>query len=205
MISIHSLVRGRTFRSSPTLFHKVISIPSLVRGRTPLKSISASSSPNFNPLPRKRENDIAAPSVGNSLYFNPLPRKRENENGGIIPDSNPISIHSLVRGRTWVYTGVTDSQAISIHSLVRGRTQRSNFRLAISTNFNPLPRKRENAFNASQSFTARYFNPLPRKRENGGYDQAVSSTTISIHSLVRGRTLHLYRGDTRKPFQSTPS
>ena len=55
--------------------------------------------------------------------------------------------------------------------------------------FNPLPRKRENLCRFAVLRSDRYFNPLPRKRENDAPVWTDEHLEISIHSLVRGRTL----------------
>ena len=55
--------------------------------------------------------------------------------------------------------------------------------------FNPLPRKRENVAEIDVSAAEIDFNPLPRKRENSLLQAKKTQKKISIHSLVRGRTL----------------
>ena len=57
-------------------------------------------------------------------------------------------------------------------------------------NFNPLPRKRENCRETPYLLNKKYFNPLPRKRENGRTTNIQRTDEISIHSLVRGRTVY---------------
>ena len=60
---------------------------------------------------------------------------------------------------------------------------------AAEVNFNPLPRKRENKGRKMAQTGRADFNPLPRKRENYVAPKvAEQQATISIHSLVRGRT-----------------
>ena len=54
--------------------------------------------------------------------------------------------------------------------------------------FNPLPRKRENCYHRKMGGSYWNFNPLPRKRENTNVRLWAELQTISIHSLVRGRT-----------------
>ena len=77
----------------------------------------------FNPLPRERENGAERKLGRCSVHFNPLPRERENPSlpGGkrrSLSDFNP-----LPREReNYVPTATGYLQAISIHSLVRGRT-----------------------------------------------------------------------------------
>ena len=56
MISIHSLVRGRTEYKQAYKETKDISIHSLVRGRTEIMAIKDGAARHFNPLPREREN-----------------------------------------------------------------------------------------------------------------------------------------------------
>ena len=99
-ISIHSLARGRTteadrkmksltFQSTPSQegehfippfsqYKHRISIHSLARGRTFRILFVFNIIFNFNPLPRKRENNWWVIIYTNLLHFNPLPRKREN-------------------------------------------------------------------------------------------------------------------------------
>ena len=71
--------------------------------------------------------------------------------------------------------------------------KRENYRTTILANlskdFNPLPRKRENDVQDISSLMLSHFNPLPRKRENDNLLVTVVVLRISIHSLVRGRTL----------------
>ncbi len=56
--------------------------------------------------------------------------------------------------------------------------------------FNPLPRERENGVLICDGAVRSDFNPLPRERENGSESKhKISVKMISIHSLVRGRTL----------------
>ena len=79
IISIHSLIRGRTcFLSFWVCGLGNISIHSLIRGRT---------------LRKSKNNNIAE-------YFNPLPHTRENQPLGTSTSVETISIHSLIRGRT---------------------------------------------------------------------------------------------------------
>ena len=60
--------------------------------------------------------------------------------------------------------------------------------------FNPLPRKRENFFRRCCKRIYKHFNPLPRKRENRIVRNMCDLIpSISIHSLVRGRTKLLDR------------
>ena len=58
----------------------------------------------FNPLPRKRENTVVGMNKASAVHFNPLPRKRENQQPlGTSTNVETISIHSLVRGRTFAW------------------------------------------------------------------------------------------------------
>ena len=163
----------------------MISIHSLVRGRTFLVVILRSAFPHFNPLPRERENEFTGNSERVVPYFNPLPREREN---------------------LTAFYAFLQSLQISIHSLVRGITHRCRRLPQPLRYFNPLPRERENCFRSLLHGQCSYFNPLPRERENSDKVQEYAARAyISIHSLVRGRTLcpyPLWRG---KAFQSTPS
>ena len=60
------------------LDRNVISIHSLVRGRTAVCTKYERPKRYFNPLPRERENGKAEALGVNIDYFNPLPREREN-------------------------------------------------------------------------------------------------------------------------------
>ena len=50
-----------------------------------------------------------------------------------------------------------------------------------------------------------YFNPLPHTRENLAASDINTTSTISIHSLIRGRTIRLIYLFRAQIFQSTPS
>ena len=124
-ISIHSLVRGRTalVRIGTAM---IVYFNPLPRKRENYVS-GGKFNPvsNFNPLPRKRENLQTVITFAPTEYFNPLPRKRENAQphpGAVL--ALKISIHSLVRGRTFFCVFFVFLIYISIHSLVRGRTIR---------------------------------------------------------------------------------
>ena len=79
IISIHSLIRGRTLilRPHSLPFFKFQSTPSY-EGEPLSDHSSAFSLSDFNPLPHTRENTrhLHLPQV--SLNFNPLPHTREN-------------------------------------------------------------------------------------------------------------------------------
>ncbi len=87
----------------------------------------------------------------------------------------------------------TELKIISIHSLVRGRTPTCGGTNRKSYHFNPLPRKRENGKAETLGVNIDYFNPLPRKRENLWKWAGAFTLSISIHSLVRGRTQMLFK------------
>ena len=150
-----------------TIKKQEISIHSLVRGRTALQRLFGQRKSDFNPLPRKRENPTCGGTSRKSYHFNPLPRKRENfACSDKCCRKIKISIHSLVRGRTEKLRKGSIMESISIHSLVRGRTLYRCSACAHKSDFNPLPRKRENIGTACGSYKLSDFNPLPRKREN---------------------------------------
>ncbi len=117
---------------------------------------------------------------------------------------------------------------ISIHSLIRGRTKSSLILVLFQYYFNPLPHTRENTahslgndlnkrFQSTPSYEgelssffafSRYgnFNPLPHTRENSSKAKNTEKSTISIHSLIRGRTCAIYVNCSDSfGFQSTPS
>ena len=123
----------------------MISIHSLVRGRTFLVVILRSAFPHFNPLPRERENEFTGNSERVVPYFNPLPRERENLTAFYaFLQSLQISIHSLVRGRTHgcrrlpqplrYFNPLPRERENCFRSLLHGQC----------SYFNPLPREREN-------------------------------------------------------------
>ena len=95
-------------------------------------------------------------------------------------------------------------------------------------NFNPLPHTRENflflrndnfilRFQSTPSYegelfaivrisnTTKNFNPLPHTRENKSPPRCFGWLRISIHSLIRGRTLFHRITKQLDRFQSTPS
>ena len=120
-ISIHSLARGRTFERWAELWLENISIHSLARGRTQ-KRLTEALAVAFQSTPSQegeRGNIIRSNRRSN---FNPLPRKRENNLANQMSSCCCISIHSLARGRTKGGIGIADECVISIHSLARGRT-----------------------------------------------------------------------------------
>ena len=163
LISIHSLVRGRTLDWLLRTVRAVDFNPLPRKRENQTDNHQHQSVYNFNPLPRKRENEEQPHYRLFWFYFNPLPRKRENSHSPLISRLAPkISIHSLVRGRTAIIMGRLTADPISIHSLVRGRTT-----LAVTLS---------------------------------------SKDRISIHSLVRGRTEQYVRATYNgNIFQSTPS
>ena len=117
-----------------------------------------------------------------------------------------ISIHSLVRGRTFAALLFCVPTDISIHSLVRGRTSSgreltSSGRISIHS----LVRGRTLICRCGRAAHFLHFNPLPRKRENPLVLRDCPHNIISIHSLVRGRTVKLFIFLSASVFQSTPS
>ena len=101
LISIHSLIRGRTlhrsqrsavryiFQSTPSYEGEQaticlsdpplsISIHSLIRGRTLWTMNVHHNDYDFNPLPHTRENAETPDQLTAQNYFNPLPHTREN-------------------------------------------------------------------------------------------------------------------------------
>ena len=120
-ISIHSLARGRTSRiftlKDVSWFQ---STPSQEGERTDMVDTLAKDIFQSTPS-QEGEPSMRACSTW-FLDFNPLPRKRENDNYHNLPQTEKISIHSLVRGRTATPSAIEAIQSISIHSLARGRT-----------------------------------------------------------------------------------
>ena len=85
---------------------KLISIHSLVRGRTILTQSFWSLAADFNPLPRKRENkSLGGHNTVKGISIHSLVRGRTQSE---LDDTNKaaISIHSLVRGRTLAASGI---------------------------------------------------------------------------------------------------
>ena len=76
-ISIHSLIRGRTKLTEKEWKRLLISIHSLIRGRTLQPQRNPQTARNFNPLPRKRENNTLPSRKQLPRYFNPLPHTRD--------------------------------------------------------------------------------------------------------------------------------
>ena len=177
---------------------------------------------NFNPLPHTRENAIPMPTrfTGWQISIHSLIRGRTNKTNN---DAVLKSFQSTPSYEGEPYTLDFDSisSVISIHSLIRGRTVSSLSRSFIKyyfnplphtrenygccrtrldlINFNPLPHTRENAQNQLRFRGHRNFNPLPHTREN--VKPAISFTVlvgISIHSLIRGRTVLIHNEQQRK-------
>ena len=184
-ISIHSLVRGRTVKS--TLF--------------PVVTVY------FNPLPRERENySEGVRKCTGKISIHSLVRGRTPDGlGGYIVDWS-ISIHSLVRGRTRCAFRTAKRSRISIHSLVRGRTYVSNadkqwYKISIHSLVRGRTAQKESWVDALYISIHSLVRGRTRRclAANGGVYQ------ISIHSLVRGRTMFRQRRVIFKLFQSTPS
>ena len=182
-----------------------ISIHSLIRGRTHFVNKNRQTLWHFNPLPHTRENgiqgytrrvhDISIHSlirgrtrcfplrVGLQRHFNPLPHTREN--------SDKMTNTSLF--------------FISIHSLIRGRTASELTGLTL-TLFQSTPSYEGEPVHGQCRNCGGNFNPLPHTREN--YSDKVSPhfLAISIHSLIRGRTIAAFSSGVKDMlFQSTPS
>ena len=143
---------------------------------------------DFNPLPHTRENYSITFIHLRTIYFNPLPHTRENFIKQPKQLKPTISIHSLIRGRTAGQAYGGNSSIISIHSLIRGRTQ-SSFGYAGSLAFQSTPSYEGELYCRSDRLLFRYFNPLPHTRENTSVNWHSLPDSISIHSLIRGRTL----------------
>ena len=124
---------------------------------------------DFNPLPHTRENTQTRTERSKKKYFNPLPHTRENlEMAWKTVKYNDISIHSLIRGRT--NCGVHSSSSIP--------------------NFNPLPHTRENTNLTPQKYINYLFQSTPSyEGERADVEAEMHGDGISIHSLIRGRTL----------------
>ena len=119
--------------------------------------------------------------------------------------TDTISIHSLVRGRT-LFSQLSLRYIRHFNPLPRKReNHQPTAGAAVPIYFNPLPRKRENDTIKKALKTDIYFNPLPRKRENAEQFREFEREIISIHSLVRGRTLIRHTASRCALFQSTPS
>ena len=188
-ISIHSLIRGRTcaiyvncsdsfgFQSTPSYEGELLS-------RVIVDCLGS----DFNPLPHTRENYSITFIHLRTIYFNPLPHTRENFIKQPKQLKPTISIHSLIRGRTAGQAYGGNSSIISIHSLIRGRTQ-SSFGYAGSLAFQSTPSYEGELYCRSDRLLFRYFNPLPHTRENTSVNWHSLPDSISIHSLIRGRTL----------------
>ena len=79
-ISIHSLIRGRTQpRKSVSLLYR-ISIHSLIRGRTLTNAADCNSHGKFQSTPSYEGEPVSEPISSLTSYFNPLPHTRENVN-----------------------------------------------------------------------------------------------------------------------------
>ena len=139
-------------------------------------------SPYFNPLPHTRENNIDYTAYRQAAFqstpsyegepcrlgkgtprknFNPLPHTRENDFDRDNPQEVYISIHSLIRGRTYKPSIDAVDCLISIHSLIRGRTIIIHKSTANSTNFNPLPHTRENPSEVVEEIKKAQFQSTP--------------------------------------------
>ena len=189
LISIHSLIRGRTRNVNKCWNGNIISIHSLIRGRTStteqmVKDIQFQSTPSyegerlqqlrrgqyyrhFNPLPHTRENRHTQTLLTGWGTFQSTP-SYEGEPAQIrtLVCKNLISIHSLIRGRTFSTNDCQTYHNISIHSLIRGRTKTTTVTRRLSSNFNPLPHTRENSASVTGKSAGGHFNPLPHTREN---------------------------------------
>ena len=168
----------------------IISIHSLIRGRTGTFLHTLTYRSHFNPLPHTRENDDllnfrliickfqSTPSYEGEQkfrlfhrlqnHFNPLPHTRENEQ---------------------LATPNTCFENISIHSLIRGRTTpRRSFSKPFG-NFNPLPHTRENDMGETLTKPQKQFQSTPSyEGEPVRGCRGNQESAISIHSLIRGRT-----------------
>ena len=151
LISIHSLIRGRTSYHLPIRSSTFYFNPLPHTRENDFYNVSLDYIADFNPLPHTRENvvkdglkDVLSISIHSLIRgrtnsattivlpranFNPLPHTRENKASSSEIPSAEISIHSLIRGRTvlWCFVGL--SIIISIHSLIRGRTSLRRLRL----------------------------------------------------------------------------
>ena len=139
-----------------------------------------------------------------------------------------ISIHSLIRGRTksslilvlfqYYFNPLPHTRENTAHSLGNDLNKRfqstpsyegelsSFFAFSRYGNFNPLPHTRENSTPIAGASTLSNFNPLPHTRENSSKAKNTEKSTISIHSLIRGRTCAIYVNCSDSfGFQSTPS
>ena len=145
MISIHSLIRGRTIWANFDFMSASNFNPLPHTRENLIYTLTLTAFTNFNPLPHTRENNVPDECRGDIVNFNPLPHTRENSKKHIVfrcdglfqstpsyegehspvcdkPPRIKISIHSLIRGRTPVIVSKKLVCAISIHSLIRGRT-----------------------------------------------------------------------------------
>ena len=181
-ISIHSLIRGRTVaRQKIPRKAPFQSTPSYEGELVPSMSTVPIAS-DFNPLPHTRENYSITFIHLRTIYFNPLPHTREN----FIKQPKQLK------------------PTISIHSLIRGRTQ-SSFGYAGSLAFQSTPSYEGELYCRSDRLLFRYFNPLPHTRENTSVNWHSLPDSISIHSLIRGRTRLNSHSESTSQFQSTPS
>ena len=100
-ISIHSLARGRTKGGIGIADECVISIHSLARGRTFRNLLPMFRIFPFQSTPSQEGEQFKIIFNFSIINFNPLPRKRENNGKMYNDETAEISIHSLARGRTW--------------------------------------------------------------------------------------------------------
>ena len=127
----------------------LISIHSLIRGRTTSPKAIRSALLNFNPLPHTRENAAQAPqSVADITDFNPLPHTRENVKCGIHTAQNgEFQSTPSYEGELVTYSKVTVGMPISIHSLIRGRTHQHKHQREFQNLFQSTPSYEGELFN----------------------------------------------------------
>ena len=141
-----------------------------------------------------------------------------------------ISIHSLIRGRTTAEVVLTSENLFQSTPSYEGEQYRAYRCRQKENHFNPLPHTRENGQGCREfEEYSTHFNPLPHTRENGAsrpdkslrrefqstpsyegelYIEAewTEQAVISIHSLIRGRTVSpTFHFFIIYAFQSTPS
>ena len=138
--------------------------------------------------------------------FNPRPLARANR---LEPRPNAgrhlVSIHALLRGRTYSYRLARGRKLVSIHALLRGRTPANTCRNRCFC-FNPRPLARANRSPRRLAHHARVcFNPRPLARANEHSQNYIGCQLVSIHALLRGRTDYICVITKKEGFQSTPS
>ena len=209
IISIHSLIRGRTnIFFQPVPFVKFQSTPSyegeLFRPYLSNILTKFQSTPSyegerysggygnykrdFNPLPHTRENLLSLRWAVEMLHFNPLPHTRENifaqpyVLAWTLFQSTPSYEGELV-----AFGDIRGEKEFQSTPSYEGELSRARKKL-YTTNFNPLPHTRENVcfYYGTSGFIN--FNPLPHTRENVPTAPQWLKFIISIHSLIRGRT-----------------